>query len=169
MEIQLLGSQGWIRLIQGVPIRLELGPKDLSKNETRCVIRRDGSSLQLSLDSLVPTIHEKLNEIQSAMFESAKRIRDDHLISCTTFDSFVKALNEKNLLITPWCDRVSCEESVKDRSARATSDEAVDEKAPSMGAKTLCIPFKQPDLTEGQVCFACEEKATCWTVWGRSY
>jgi hypothetical protein len=46
----------------------------------------------------------------------------------------------------------------------------VDEKAPSMGAKTLCIPFKQPaKLEANQSCFACSEKAKSFTLWGRSY
>jgi prolyl-tRNA synthetase len=56
---------------------------------------------------------------------------------------------------------------------RALGDEPADEKAPSMGAKTLCIPFKQP--TENPIqpgvtkCFACEHKAVSYTLWGRSY
>ena len=50
-------------------------------------------------------------------------------------------------------------------------DEPMDDKAPSMGAKSLCIPFKQPEggVKEGAQCFACEKKAVSYTLWGRSY
>ena len=53
---------------------------------------------------------------------------------------------------------------------RASDDEPVDEKAPSMGAKTLCIPFTQPaPIKPGQLCFACDKLAVSYTLWGRSY
>jgi prolyl-tRNA synthetase len=104
------------------------------------------------------------------MFLSAQKIRDEHLITALNFKDFCTALNAKNLLISPWCEQTTCEESVKKRSALAGADGSEeDEKAPSMGAKTLCIPFKQPVLESGTQCFACEEKAKSWTVWGRSY
>lgn len=104
------------------------------------------------------------------MFLSAQKTRDEHLVRATTFDDFCKALNSKNLLLSPWCEDTKCEESVKERSANSgTNGEEQDEKAPSMGAKTLCIPFKQPHLAEGTKCFACEKKAKSWTLWGRSY
>ena len=53
----------------------------------------------------------------------------------------------------------------------AQNDEPADEKAPSMGAKTLCIPFNQPadGVNKDTKCFACGEKALSYTLWGRSY
>ncbi len=53
----------------------------------------------------------------------------------------------------------------------AQNDEPADEKAPSMGAKTLCIPFAQPEdgVNEKTICFACGKKAKSYTLWGRSY
>jgi prolyl-tRNA synthetase len=151
-----------------VPIRLEIGPKDIAKNETRGVRRDTSVSAQFSLDGIVKTVTDLLEKIQGDMFAAAKQIRDDHLVSVTTFPEFCTKLNQKNMLIAPWCEAVSCEESVKDRSAKSADGE-VDEKAPSMGAKTLCIPFEQPVLEKGTKCFACGEEAKSWTVWGRSY
>ncbi|KAJ3068542.1 hypothetical protein HDU98_008296 [Podochytrium sp. JEL0797] len=161
--------------MRGVPIRLEVGPKDIAKNEVRCVIRHNGSASQLKFDSLHTTLPEMLTQIQADMFAKAKAERDSHLIRVERFeDKFVDILDAKNLILSPWCERVACEKEVKDRSARiALAGEAADEKAPSMGAKTLCIPFTQPTenpLVPGVTqCFACEHKAVSYTMWGRSY
>ncbi|KAJ3097708.1 hypothetical protein HDU97_004592 [Phlyctochytrium planicorne] len=160
--------------LRGVPIRLEVGPKDMAKNETRSVIRLTGASSQLSLKDIGKTVNELLVNIQADMFNKAKAERDSHLIRLETFDNFVKTLDGKNLILAPWCERVECEKDVKERSGRiAQGDNPVDEKAPSMGAKTLCIPFKQPTenpLRPGVTkCFACDHKAKSYTLWGRSY
>lgn len=158
--------------LRGVPIRLEIGPKDVAKNQTRCVIRHDGSSSQLSLQDLSHTISDLLVKVQADMFTKAKDIRDSRLVRLETWDKFVDTLNQKCMVLAPWCEAVACEDSVKDRSARvAETEDADDEKAPSMGAKTLCIPFKQPEdgVNEKTICFACGAKAISYTLWGRSY
>ena len=153
-----------------MPIRLEVGPKDIAKNEARSVRRDNGAVAQLSLDGLAETISKLLVTIQSDMFSKAKQTRDAQLVRLETWDKFVTTLNNKCIILSPWCEQVSCEEAVKDRSARtAQGDEPVDEKAPSMGAKTLCIPFEQPELKSGTVCFACSAPAKSYTLWGRSY
>lgn len=102
------------------------------------------------------------------MFLRAKATRDSRLIRLETWTGFVEALNKKCMILTPWCESVACEESVKDKSARSDSDEEVDEKAPSMGAKTLCIPFEQPE-NPVKVCFSCGKDAKVYALWGRSY
>ncbi|TPX75059.1 proline---tRNA ligase [Chytriomyces confervae] len=161
--------------MRGVPIRLEVGPKDIAKNEVRCVIRHNGKAQQLAFPTLSTSLPALLAQIQSDMFEKAKKERDSHVIRVEKFeDGFVQILDKKNLILAPWCERVACEKEVKERSQRiALAGEAADEKAPSMGAKTLCIPFKQP--TENPVvpgktkCFACDHNAVSYTLWGRSY
>lgn len=78
--------------------------------------------------------------------------------------------NKKNLLLAPFCGEMDCEESIKDRTARqGAEDQEVDEKAPSMGAKSLCIPFEQPKLAEGACCVGCGKPAKFYTLFGRSY
>ena len=104
--------------LRGVPVRLEIGPKDLAKNETRSVRRDTGESEQIPLSKLVETLEKKLETIQSDMFAKAKKERDSHLIRLETWDKFVETLNNKNIVLTPWCEQVKCEESVKDRSTR---------------------------------------------------
>lgn len=63
------------------------------------------------------------------------------------------------MVLAPWADEEAVEEDVKKRSATADA----------MGAKTLCLPFEQPPLPEGAVCFASGKPAKNWALWGRSY
>ncbi|KAI8853720.1 hypothetical protein BC829DRAFT_413626 [Chytridium lagenaria] len=161
--------------MRGVPIRLEVGPKDIAKNETRAVFRLASvAPKQISLKTITKEVPELLTKIQKEMFDSAKKERDEHLIRLETWDGFVKALDGKNIILAPWCERVECEKDVKERSGRmAQGDGPVDDKAPSMGAKTLCIPFDQPKenpIKPGVTkCFACDHKAKSYALWGRSY
>ncbi|KAI9017236.1 hypothetical protein BC832DRAFT_527171 [Gaertneriomyces semiglobifer] len=157
--------------MRGVPVRLELGPKDIAKNSTRAVVRHDGSVHNMSLADITTTLPKMLEEIQAAMFAKAKAERDSRLIQLETWEGFVETLNKKCLVLAPWCEREACEDWVKDSSSRSEGDEEVDEKAPSMGAKTLCIPFNQPaeGVKAGQKCFACDHEAKSYTLWGRSY
>lgn len=104
--------------LRGVPIRLEIGPKDVSKNETRSVIRHNGEIAQLSLTGIGATISTMLEKIQNDMFLKAKEVRDSRLVRLETWDNFVETLNKKCLVLSPWCEKVVCEEAVKDRSAR---------------------------------------------------
>lgn len=159
--------------LKGVPIRLEVGPKDIENKEVRVVRRFSGEKSQFKLENLEETIKEELERIQSAMYENAKKERDSKVVHLKKFDSdFVKALDNKCLVLAPWCEITECENFVKAESARIAAEQQVDDKAPSMGAKTLCIPFDQPTdshIKEGKCCFACDKKAVRWTLWGRSY
>ncbi|KAL2916905.1 hypothetical protein HK105_203684 [Polyrhizophydium stewartii] len=158
--------------LRGVPLRLEVGPKDVAKNETRSVRRDNGVAAQLSLATLAEEVPALLQRIQDDMYAKAKAERDSRVVRLESWDKFVETLNNKCLVLAPWCEEVSCEEDVKERSANsAQGDEPVDDKAPSMGAKTLCIPFEQPagGVKKGAKCFACDRKAVSYTLWGRSY
>lgn len=104
--------------MKGVPIRLEVGPKDIAKNETRCV-RRDNSVVsQLKIEGIQTTITELLLRIQSDMFEKAKGIRDSKMVRMETFDKFVSVLDDKCTIVSPWCERIGCEDDVKERSSK---------------------------------------------------
>ncbi len=77
-----------------------------------------------------------------------------------------------NLLLAPWCEKISCEEAVKTRTvseADMTPNANGEMPALSGSAKTLCIPFNQMPLEEGTTCFQCGCKASCFALWGRSY
>ncbi|PVU89744.1 hypothetical protein BB561_005182 [Smittium simulii] len=160
--------------LRGVPIRLEVGPKDLEKNSALSVRRDTFVKKSFSLDNIEQTISEYLEAIQSDMFAKATRERDAGVLVVTEWDDFVSKLNNKSLCYIPWCNTSECEDEIKDRSARAElGDTPQDEKAPSMGAKSLCIPFNQPTtpaLVHGVTkCIQCDKLAKVYGLFGRSY
>jgi prolyl-tRNA synthetase len=105
-------------------------------------------------------VPELLVEIQQNMFNQAKAIRDTSTITVTEWKDFVPALDQKKMVLTPWCETKESEEEVKKRSS---------EESEGGAAKTLCIPFIQPPLKEGTKCFITGKPATVWVLWGRSY
>jgi len=161
---------------KGVPIRLEVGPMDVEKKSVRVVIRHNGEKVDMPIDGLGAVIKEKLEEIQSTMFEKAKAARDEHIVQVTEWKDFVPNLELNNLVLTPWCgpEYEDWEDWVKntsrEESLKKAGLEGEDERtATSVAAKTLCIPFDQPELPEGTKCIASGLPATCWVLWGRSY
>jgi prolyl-tRNA synthetase len=161
---------------KGVPIRLEVGPADIEKNQTRLAIRYNGEKMDVSLEGLGALLKGKLDEIQQAMFEKAVAERDRHVAKITEWKDFVPNLEKNNLVLTPWCggEHEDWEEWVKktskEESLKNLGQEGEDERtATSVAAKTLCIPFDQPELPAGTKCIASGLPATCWVLWGRSY
>ncbi|KAF2754362.1 prolyl-tRNA synthetase [Pseudovirgaria hyperparasitica] len=161
--------------MKGVPLRIEVGPKDLEKHQV-CTARRDtgekGSIPITQLGTDVPTL---LDTIQSDMFKRADAIYREHRKEITNWDDFVPALNSKNFCLIPHCEGDDCEDEIKKMSARTDTgdDVAEDARAPAMGAKSLCIPFDQPSgITLGETKCTnpnCKALAKSWVMFGRSY
>ncbi|AJU21595.1 BMC_2a_G0021840.mRNA.1.CDS.1 [Saccharomyces cerevisiae] len=157
--------------LKGIPIRIELGPKDIEKNQVVVVRRNDSKKYVVSFDELEARIPEILEEMQGDLFKKAKELFDTHRVIVNEWSGFVPALNKKNVILAPWCGVMECEEDIKESSAKKDDGEEFeeDDKAPSMGAKSLCIPFDQPVLNEGQKCIKCERIAVNYCMFGRSY
>ncbi|KAG7700287.1 hypothetical protein KL930_000975 [Ogataea haglerorum] len=157
--------------LKGVPVRLEVGPKDIANNSVMAVRRDNGEKTALSLDTIETELPKLLEAIQKSLFDAAKEKYDSHRKIVTEWKDFVPALNKKNVILAPWCGVPECEDDIKDSSAKKDDGEdyETDEKAPSMGAKSLCIPYDQPELKEGQKCVKCDKPAVNFTMFGRSY
>ena len=160
--------------MKGVPLRLEVGPKDLAGG-VATYSRRDidgkGTVPLAEIDTKVP---ELLTTIQNDLFTRASDAFKSHRKIVQTWDDFVPTLNAKNVCLIRHCKGEKCEDEIKAMSARTTQGDSVaeDAQAPSMGAKSLCIPFEQPDgLKEGDKCTNpnCKEPAREWVMFGRSY
>ena len=126
----------------------------------------------LPLGSLLKDVTVLLDQIHNDMYNRADKEFRKHRKIVTEWDDFTRTLNAKNHVIIPWCESEECEDQIKDRSARtASTDEAQDERAPSMGAKSLCIPFDQDayPAIDGKRCPQCGNPAKRWTMFGRSY
>eukprot|EP01107_Rhizomastix_libera_P016241 TRINITY_DN663_c0_g1_i1.p1 TRINITY_DN663_c0_g1~~TRINITY_DN663_c0_g1_i1.p1 ORF type:complete len:551 (+),score=111.52 TRINITY_DN663_c0_g1_i1:139-1791(+) len=158
----------------GVPVRIELGPKDMEKQSVVLVRRDNGEKLFSSWADLPAMVPKLLDTIQNSMFLRAKEVRDSRIVDVDKWENFLPALDRKCICRVPWCQRVDCEGEIKERSGKESVERAAiasseTEIGLTGSAKSLCIPFEQPALAPETPCFACSQKAKGYAVFGRSY
>lgn len=162
---------------QGYPLRLEIGPQDLKKSQTLSVRRDTGAKVPIPLSEVSTAIPELLQTIQTEMFNKAKSEFEERLKVVYEWKDFVPTLNANCICVIPWCEVEQCEDDIKDKSAEESKQllgqQQEDEKAPSAGAKSLCIPFDQgrwgASIEKDTKCTGCGSAAKRWTLFGRSY
>ncbi|KAG0638776.1 hypothetical protein HOY80DRAFT_1009916 [Tuber brumale] len=127
-------SQAGIRELKGVPVRLEFGPRDMAKKQVLSARRDTGVKSFITIGGLAENVQTLLDTIQKDLYDNAKKAYDAHTIIVKRWADFTAI----NMLIN-YNDR-------RPRGIRGRSDDGApeDAKAPSMGAKSLCIPFGQP-------------------------
>lgn len=155
--------------LKGVPIRIELGPKDLSKSEYVAVRRDTGLKSTYKLSNIIVKTKELLQDIHLNLYNNAKTQRDSHLIVSHDWNELTLKLDEKFVIMAPFCGGIECEERIKKDSAKEDPAEA---SGPLMGAKSLCIPLEQPGvITPNMKCIhpACKDLPKFYTLFGRSY
>eukprot|EP01090_Pellita_catalonica_P001168 TRINITY_DN10865_c0_g1_i2.p1 TRINITY_DN10865_c0_g1~~TRINITY_DN10865_c0_g1_i2.p1 ORF type:complete len:509 (+),score=121.70 TRINITY_DN10865_c0_g1_i2:44-1570(+) len=142
--------------MKGVPVRIELGPRDMKKNEV-VLARRDwkesdgkaARKVAVSVDDLTTELQKLLDSIHDKLFQTAKQQFDEHTVKVTKWDDFVPTLDGKNVVLAPWCDTVECEKDIKGKSAATEVVEKKEEEAEGEAtgfglkgsAKSLCKPF----------------------------
>lgn len=165
--------------LRGVPLRIEFGPGE-SAGHFVTTARRDVPGKEgkgtIPISELSTAVPALLDTIQKDLFKRADDQYRSHRKIITNWDDFVPALNEKNICIIPHCLTEECEDQVKDQSARKAEEDsgvAQDARAPSMGAKSLCIPFDQPaGIKHGETkCLNpnCGKLAEKWCMFGRKF
>jgi len=154
--------------LKGVPIRIELGPRDIGRQEFVAVRRDTGEKLTLKKEGCVEELTQLLETIQSNMFDRANKQLSDNLMTTKSWEEFNAHVENKKIIQAPFCGEIPCEENIKRDSA---SEESTEVGAPSMGAKGLCIPFAQPAELTDEKCIhpSCGKKAIYYTLFGRSY
>lgn len=172
--------------LKGVPLRLELGPRDLDNGTVMGTRRVDGAKMTLQRDGLVAGVRDALHDIQTSTLDKARDMRDQGIVRVQTWPEFVPALDRRCMVLAAWCEVLACEEDVRKRSAAESvkrleeggegGEDEADANALSGAAKTLCIPFEEElvrlgveALADDALCFACGKKAVCYALWGRSY
>ncbi|XP_047034180.1 bifunctional glutamate/proline--tRNA ligase isoform X3 [Helicoverpa zea] len=158
--------------LKGVPIRVELGPKDMSRGEVVAVRRLTGDKTTLKRADAGKLLLEMLEKTHHEMLARATKERDGRLSMVDKWEDFTDALERKHILLAPFCGEIPCEDNIKNDSARTDDDPTTEVKAPAMGAKSLCVPFQQPRaLTASDKCIhpACTNKPKSITLFGRSY
>ncbi|XP_027035857.1 bifunctional glutamate/proline--tRNA ligase-like [Pocillopora damicornis] len=155
--------------LKGVPLRIEVGPRDL-KSEQAVLVRRDtGEKRVIKQADIEKEIPETLERVHSDMYQRAKEDLDANLAVAHTWTEFNAMLDKQKIIQAPFCGDGSCEGRIKKDSAR---DQDLEPGAPSMGAKSLCIPFDQPmEITADTKCVypGCPQAPKCYTLFGRSY
>ncbi|KAL2170470.1 hypothetical protein VTG60DRAFT_4850 [Thermothelomyces hinnuleus] len=163
--------------LKGVPLRIEFGPKDAAKEVVSYARRDTGEKGTIPIAELTTKVPEMLETIQQDMYNRAEAAYREHRLKITKWEEVVPALDAKNVVIIPHCLVPECEEKIKELTAGRSDDAAENvpegQKAPSMGMKSLCIPFEQPEgLVKGETkCLnpECGRLAEQWCMFGRSY
>lgn len=104
--------------LKGVPIRIEIGPKDMKANQMVAVRRDTGEKLILSCENAEQKISQLLETIHESMYAKAKVDLTEHTKLTKNWAEFCKFLDQKNILLAPFCGEISCEDQIKADSAR---------------------------------------------------
>ncbi len=163
---------------KGVPLRLEIGPGEIAghfvSTARRDIPGKDGKG-RIPITELGKEVPALLEQIQSDLYRRADEQFKSHVVKISNWDDFVPALNAKNVCLIPHCLTEECEDEIKKLSARKdeADDMPEDEKAPSMGAKSLCVPFEQPEgLVMGETTCTnpnCKRMAEKWCLFGSKF
>lgn len=138
--------------MRGVPIRVELGPRDMENGQVVLVSRISGEKKVVAQADFVQEVQNMLDEIHQQMFEKAKQFRDEHYVAVDSLDEFKSFLEGKRgFALAGWCGSDACEAQVKEET----------------GATSRNIPFS-PSETKS-TCLVCGEAAKHTVVFGRSY
>ena len=139
--------------MQGVPLRVEIGPKDMENNQ--CVlVRRDTREKQfISLDQLEAAVEQGLQDLHDAMYQRALKNLEEKTFTATTYEEFLDtAQNKPGFIKAMWCGDSACEDKIKEDTG---------------GVKSRCIPFEEEQLSD--VCVCCGKPARHMVYWGRQY
>lgn len=138
--------------MKGVPVRLELGPKDIEQGQAVLVRRDTGEKTIVAISDIENAVSSLLGDIQKRLLDKAKALRDEKTYIATTFTDFERILNETpGFIKAMWCEDESCEAEIKEKTA----------------ATSRCIPFEQEQV--GEFCIYCGKPANKLVYWGRAY
>ncbi|XP_030303643.1 bifunctional glutamate/proline--tRNA ligase isoform X3 [Calypte anna] len=153
--------------LKGVPVRVEVGPRDMKSQQFVAVRRDTGQKVTFSEHEAESRLKQILEEIQANLYSRASEDLKSHMVVANNMEDFQKELDSGKIVQIPFCGEIECEDWIKKTTAR---DQDLEPGAPSMGAKSLCIPF-QPlrELQSGTRCVCGKNPAKFYTLFGRSY
>uniref|UniRef100_A0A8C0ERS0 Bifunctional glutamate/proline--tRNA ligase n=1 Tax=Bubo bubo TaxID=30461 RepID=A0A8C0ERS0_BUBBB len=153
--------------LKGVPVRVEVGPRDMKSQQFVAVRRDTGQKLTFSEHEAEDRLKQILEEIHANLYNRASEDLNSHMVVANTMEDFQRELDSGKIVQIPFCGEIECEDWIKKTTAR---DQDLEPGAPSMGAKSLCIPF-QPlrELQCGARCVCGKNPAKFYTLFGRSY
>ena len=138
--------------MRGVPVRIEMGPRDIENGEAVLVRRDTSEKISVKLEDIEEKLEELLKDIQKSMYDVCKKRVEEKTTTAKTMEELKKNLDENQGYVkTMWCGNQECEDKVKEVT----------------GAPSRCIPFEQEHISDTCVC--CGKPATKMVVWGRQY
>lgn len=138
--------------MRGVPVRLEIGPRDMENGVCVLVSRISGEKKVVQQDNLVEEVQAMLEQVHNEMYERAKAFREEHFYSVDTLDEMKASIEEKRgFTLAGWCGSEACEKHVKDET----------------GATSRNIPFEP--ATKKSKCLVCGEEAQHTVIFARAY
>ncbi len=148
-------SPGWKfseQEMRGIPVRIELGPKDIESNQCVIVRRDTREKIIVSLDEVEVKLGEVLTQIQADMLARAKQFLAEHISDATNYEEFQDAVtNKPGFIRAMWCEDQACEEKIKEDTT----------------ATSRCMPFEQDAISD--VCVCCGKPAKRLVYWGKAY
>lgn len=139
--------------MRGVPLRIEIGPKDIEQNQCVAVERHNRNKTFVPLDKLTDVVKERLQAVHDGMYQKALDNLSSRTYSCTSIDE-IKSMLENNgdgFVKAMWCGDEACEDKIKELT----------------GVGSRCIPFEQEHLDDKCIC--CGKPAKCMVIFGKAY
>ena len=138
--------------MKGVPVRLEIGPRDMENNQCVAVRRDNREKVTINIDELAASVSQVLEQVQQSLFDKAKKNLDEHTKECETLEdvkTFIET--EGGFAKTKWCGDLQCELDMKEKA----------------GVSSRCMPLSQSG-TKGK-CVCCGKECTTDILWGVAY
>ncbi|MBQ4256427.1 MAG: proline--tRNA ligase, partial [Oscillospiraceae bacterium] len=138
--------------MKGVPVRIEIGPKDIEQDQCVIVMRHNRQKDFVSLEGIADTVKAKLDEVNRGLYQAALETRERRTYRCTSMAEINEALKAGDGFVKAmWCGDEACEDKVKEET----------------GVGSRCIPFEQETLSD--VCVCCGKPAKAMLYWGKAY
>ena len=136
--------------MKGIPIRIEIGPKDIAKNQVVLVRRHNQTKISIDIDALTEKILTDLKTIQKEMFDAAKKILDERVVKISQYQQFKEELDNGKMIDCSWCGNQTCEDKIKEET----------------GADLRVIPSNN---TKAETCIYCKNSGTTNVLFARGY
>ncbi len=138
--------------MKGVPLRLEIGPRDIENGQCVLVRRDNGEKSTVALSELAEKVEALLATVAQGMYQTALQNREEKTYACATMEEIIRTAEEKpGFIKAMWCGDEACEEAMKQKA----------------GLSSRCIPFEQEEI--GGACPACGKPAKQMVIWGKAY
>ncbi|HTZ42047.1 MAG TPA: His/Gly/Thr/Pro-type tRNA ligase C-terminal domain-containing protein, partial [Candidatus Omnitrophota bacterium] len=139
--------------LKGIPLRIEIGPRDLKKNSVTIVKRNTSEKIPVRISALKKEVPRLLEQIQGELYKNAEKFFKSRIERTDNEKEMIRLINDRRIAISPMCSSEKCEDILKEKTG---------------GAKTLFIDPKKNSVA-GKKCIICGKPAKYWVYIGKTY